>query len=120
VQPDPPGAADVPRRARLDRSAFAAPGDFVQLDVRETLCDATSAGFTAVLDDHVVMLVFSPLANGPRRAVVLTTSPCAGLTSELATCGSFAKGGVSCVQVNEPGDPVTLNVVGRPAESPRL
>jgi hypothetical protein len=39
---------------------FAAPGDFVDLSVRATLCDGTSAGFTAIPGDHVVTLVFSP------------------------------------------------------------
>src|SRR5882724_7997636 len=72
---------------------YAAPGDLVDLDVRSTLCDGTSTGFTAAPGNHVVTLVFEPLGNGTRRAVVLTTAPCGDLATELTNCGTFAKGG---------------------------
>ena len=63
---------------------FAAPGDFVELSVRTAVCDVGASGFSADPADHVVTLVYEPLANGTRRAVVLTTEPCANLAGELA------------------------------------
>src|SRR5262249_20296257 len=93
---------------------FAVPGDFVELDVRQTLCDGASTGFPLTPADYVVTLVFTPPANGPRRAVVLTTSPCASLATQLNACGAAAKGGVSCRQVTQAGSPTALDVVSRP------
>jgi len=53
----------IPQAQTLFRGAlgstdrpFAAPGDFVELDVRQTLCDVASADFGALADDHVVTL----------------------------------------------------------------
>jgi hypothetical protein len=90
---------------------FAAPGDFVELDVRTTppLCDGASTkpnGFDGVASDYVVTLLFTPLGGGPDRAVVLATN-CAA--AGLGAC----KSDVSCIQVNKPGDPVGLEMVTR-------
>src|SRR6185436_16434308 len=70
----------------LDRP-FAAPGDFVELHVRQTLCDQASPGLPVSVDDVIVTLVFEPI-TGPKRVVVLTTQPCGNptLLQSLATC----------------------------------
>ncbi len=90
----------------IDRP-FAAPGDYVDVRVRQTLCDVASPGIAGSASQHEVTLLFAPPGEA-RRAVVLTTDACASLTSRLDACegaSGMAKNGVSCVQVNQPGDP---------------
>ncbi len=95
----------------LDRP-YAAPGDFVDVNVRPSLCDGTSPGVGSFPSDQEVTLLFTP-SDGPRRVVVLTTAPCASLAGRLTTCEDtpgIASGGVACVQVNQPGDPIGVGV----------
>jgi hypothetical protein len=91
----------------LDRP-YAAPGDFVDVNVRTSLCDGVSSGVSSDPSNSEVTLLFTP-TDGPRRLVVLTTMPCASLASRLDACednSGVLKGGVACMQVNQPGDPV--------------
>ncbi len=95
----------------LDRP-YAAPGDFVDVNVRQALCDGASSGVSFDPAHHEVTLVFNP-EGGPRRVVVLTTSPCASLAARLDACeetSGVVKNGVSCVQVNQPGDPTGMGL----------
>ncbi len=97
----------------LDRP-FAGPGDFVELHVRNHLCDQSSPGLPTSVDELVVTLLFEPL-TGPRRAVVLTTGSCADVTlaQALATCGAVpGVSGVSCMQLNQAG-PTDMALVER-------
>ena len=91
---------------------YAAPGDFVDVNVRQALCDDASPGVGGQATDSEVTLLFTPEA-GPKRAVVVTTAPCASLAPRLATCQAtpgIASNGVTCVQVNQPGDPLGMGV----------
>ena len=93
----------------LDRP-YAAPGDFVDVHVRQQLCDETSAGISFDPTQSEVTLLFTPPGEDA-RAVVLTTAACAGLTARLDACEDapgMAKGGVTCIQVNQPGNPIGL------------
>lgn len=106
----------------LDRP-FAGPGDFVELHVRPTICDGTSAGLGADPSNLVVTLLFTPI-GGPERAVVLTTRPCAdaGMVAKLGACAAtpgLGAASVSCVQVNQSG-PVDMALIDRGDGIPRL
>src|SRR5262249_58693447 len=46
---------------------YAAPGDFVEIEVRPALCDVVSPGLRALGTDHDVTVVFTPPGNGQRR-----------------------------------------------------
>ena len=78
---------------------FAAPGEPIELRVRP--CDTTSTGFTANAGDHVVTVLFTPVAGGAsRNAVVLTAAAdCSGLSAELSACQAQlgAGGTATCV-----------------------
>ncbi len=105
----------------LDRP-FAGPGDFVELHVRPTICDQSSPGLPASVDQLDVTLLFEP-PGGPRRAVVLTTASCsdADLQQRLDTCQAtpnMSAGGVTCVQMNAVG-PVDMDIIERDS-IPRL
>jgi len=94
----------------LDRP-YAAPGDFVDITIRQQLCDDTSPGISFDPTQSEVTLLFTPPGEDA-RAVVLTTAPCASLAARLDACGDapgIANDGVSCLQVNAPGDPVGLS-----------
>ncbi len=106
----------------LDRP-FARPGDFVELHVRPTICDAASPGLGADPSALAVTLLFTP-AGGPKRAVVLTTRSCAdaAVVQKLETCAAtpaMSSGGVSCIQVNQSG-PVDMAIITRADGIPRL
>ena len=106
----------------LDRP-FAGPGDFVELHVRPTICDATSPGIGTDPNSLVVTLLFTP-SGGPKRAVVLTTQSCtdAALVQKLGACAStpgMTGGGVSCVHMNQSG-PVDVDIINRNDAIPRL
>jgi hypothetical protein len=79
---------------------FAAPNEFLQLSVDTALCDVASAGFAPTAAEHVVTVVFTPPANGPRRVVVLAAGDCAAnpLRKKLDTCAATAGvASVTCV-----------------------
>ena len=95
----------------LDRP-YAAPGDFIDVAVRQAVCDDASPGFGFDPTQYEVTLLFTPPGEDA-RAVVLTTAPCANLASRLGTCGGepgIAKNGVSCIQVNQLGDPLGMGI----------
>ena len=106
----------------LDRP-FARPGDFVELHVRPTICDASSPGIGSDASALVVTLLFTP-AGGPKRAVVLTNQPCddPSVTPKLAACAStpgMSAGGVTCMQLNQ-GGAVDSAILTRSDGIPRL
>src|SRR5262245_26506411 len=51
---------------------YAAPGDFVEVGVRPTLCDTASPGLLPQAADHDVTIVFTQPGSGNRRVVFLT------------------------------------------------
>jgi hypothetical protein len=93
---------------------YSTPGDLVDVGLQQ--CDGASPGFQPLPDDHVVTLVFKPLRNGPRRAVILTTQDCEAPNVEglLTACvDRIGKNGeAACVRVNQSG-PVGLALVPR-------
>ena len=106
----------------LDRP-FAGPGDFVELHVRPTICDGTSSGIGTDPSNLVVTLLFTPL-DGPKRAVVLTTQPCASLETRIKSCAATPGmdgdvTGVTCIQINQSG-PVDAAILTRADDIPRL
>src|SRR5262249_41884459 len=80
----------IPSAAKTFRGAlgatnrpFAGPGDFVEVAVDPTRCDAASPGFGADGSDHVVTIVFTP-SGGQARVVFLTAAACtSGATKAL-------------------------------------
>jgi hypothetical protein len=65
----------IPSASKTFRSAlgdtnrpFAAPGDFVEVGASPARCAGASPGFSALPDDHVVTVLFTPPANGPWAA----------------------------------------------------
>src|SRR5207244_3677864 len=66
---------------------FAAPGDFVELRVDPSNCDAASLGFPADPLQQVVTVVFTPAGATSRQLVVLagscTTNP---VKAQLSAC----------------------------------
>lgn len=96
---------------------FAAPGEFVELAVDPTGCDAASPGLGPSAADHVVSVVFTP-PGGPRRIVVLAAQSCTELPLRAAIerCGRTAGvSGVTCVEA----PPTDLALVDRNG-APRL
>src|ERR1051325_304354 len=102
-----PGTADAFRStlAPLDRP-FARPGDWLEITLDPT-CHAASPGFQDVngngigADDVVVTIVFTPPGGALPNVVALATS-CAG----IGACPGVTS--FTCVQVNQPSDPVNL------------
>ena len=103
------GSADRP---------FALPGDFVELSLNPALCDGASSGFDNSTS-YVVSLFYTPLANGPRRAVILTTDSCdPKMNSKLQACQSatgagITSKGVGCIQLDQAGPVPDLSLVDR-------
>src|SRR5262245_16046364 len=78
---------------------YAAPGDFVEIEVRPALCDVVSPGLRALGTDHDVTVVFTPPGNGQRR-VVLLTADCAAAAAKRTACEAaegVGTGNVACV-----------------------
>ena len=67
---------------------FASPGDVVELDVRQALCDGASMGLLPTAAEHLVTVVFQP-PGGTRRAVVLAAD-CSdpAVQSKLTACNA--------------------------------
>jgi hypothetical protein len=100
-------------RGTVDRP-FAAPGDFVDVTLRPSLCDGASPGFGVDASQHAVTLLFEPGGKAKAQAVVLSLAPCAGLASQLAACGATSGiAGVSCLEVT-PSDLALLSIDGAP------
>src|SRR5258706_13301363 len=103
----------IPSASRTFRGAmgsadrpFAGPGDFVELRVRETVCDGASAGLQATAGAHTVTLVFTPPAGGPRNVLVLSTN-CPAIEPDRAACES-SPGVASAVCVPVSGSDLAL------------
>jgi Tol biopolymer transport system component len=78
---------------------YAAPGDFVEVSVRPSGCDAASPGLQPAAADHVVSLIFTPPLGGPRRVVFLTAGTCAAAAAKQAACeATVGMGRVACVE----------------------
>jgi hypothetical protein len=86
---------------------YSVPGDFVEITLRESVCDGASAGLAdyngdAAADgrDLVVTLVFEPPGGGPRNAVLVTADcAAAAFLSRVDACETALGGGtVTCVE----------------------
>ncbi len=85
---------------------FAAPGDFVEVNVRRDVCDLASPGLGAMASDHIVTIVFTPPQKGPARVAFLTADPCgsvASTTKQQACEAVVGMGNVQCVSQPEAG-----------------
>src|SRR5262249_10551349 len=76
---------------------FAAPGDFVKVNVDPAGCDAASSGIPASPLPNVTV-VFTPTGTTARRVVVLAED-CNAIADALAVCKSQAKSStpIACV-----------------------
>ena len=110
VAPRPAGAACnlIPGTIKTFHSSlgatnrpFAAPGESLELHLRE--CDVDSPGLGATGAENVVTVVFASPSGSP-EAVVLDTGDCSAVAPLLGACGSQLGGVARCV----PGQPVEV------------
>lgn len=100
-------------RGTIDRP-FAAPGDFVDLALRQAQCDGASPGFSVPDASQVVTVLFKPGGKAGAHAVVLTRGTCASLSGALAACDATAGiASASCLEVG-PSDFASVSVSGLP------
>jgi hypothetical protein len=97
---------------------FAAPGDLVELHLRPAVCDQTSSGFSDVLNDHVVTIVFTPPQGAAdRNNAIIIANKCAALEAQRAACEARADIGVArCIEIKPSGAPANLAIVERDSE----